>query len=475
MSTGFFSSPLVKLKVDVVRHSCVHNPGDGVNTCDPNELANALKGLKAVVLVGKYDEQHVKLYREAALRAGLNPLLVRVVDSSWGEEAVELNKRVLENAWTADLAPKEEMALPVTRRELLKGEVKKVVDRLDRPVWIADMCRLYRACTLCQESCPYGAVSVDKARGVSIDYAKCTSCGLCVSACPLSAIQFPSFSQNAVFELGKVKGKKVISCYKDEGNSIKLPCIAGLSPVDLVILRASGEVELRCPGCELSKNLKDLESIAKELNEVVGGFSFVSPEAKVEPKEAKEISVKPYRFLANKAEARKLVLESLGHPLPGLVYDVVVDPEACTMCESCAKWCPTNALRIEYSKDSTRLLFDPNKCIGCKVCVNVCPEGSSCGTQGVKAIQVLRPVSPSLGVKELARDELVRCRVCGAVVGSRKSLNLVKKIMRQKGQEIEDEWLERCPTHRAEYAYAKFFGTQVKFRPRRNPNEVGGV
>jgi hypothetical protein len=63
-------------------------------------------------------------------------------------------------------------------------------------------------------------------------------------------------------------------------------------------------------------------------------------------------------------------------------------------------------------------------------------------------------------------DELVRCRVCGAPIGSRKSLNHVKKIMIEKGASCEDEWLERCPKHRAEYAFQKQFSFNARFKPR---------
>ncbi|MQL56544.1 4Fe-4S dicluster-binding protein [Acidianus ambivalens] len=473
MSTNFLSTPLIKVKVEVFYHSCPHNVSSGFYSCDPEEIASKLKGMKAVVIVGKYDEEHLKLYKEAALRAGINPLLVRVVDSSWGEKALEENKKILENGWVADLALVEEKGLPLSRRELIRGEIKTVKDRIDKPVWISDMCKLYRACTLCQDSCPYNAIKVDKKSGVSIDYTKCTACGLCVSSCPMSAIQFPSVSQQAIFELSKIKGNKIISCYKDKGNSIKLPCIAMLSAVDLALLRSSGEVELRCPGCELSKNLESLKRIVTDLNEAVGGISLITPEDKIEKKEAKVVTISSFSYLANKAEAMQEIIKQ--NNLPDITYDAFVNENSCTMCESCAKWCPTSALTIEYTDSGEKLSFNPDKCIGCKICINVCPEGDNGCSSGNKAIKLVPAKKVSHEKKDLMKDEIVRCKVCGAIVGSRKSLNLVKKIMKERGLECDDEWLERCPTHRAEYSFQKFFGMKAKFRPRRGPNEVGGV
>jgi ferredoxin len=474
MENNFFSTPLIKIKVDVFYHSCPHNVTSGFHSCDPEEIASKLKGMKAVVIVGKYDEDHIKLYKEAALRAGINPLLMRVVDATWGENSIEVNRKILENGWVADLALVEEKGLPVSRRELIKGELKIAKDRIDKPVWISDMCKLYRACTLCQDSCPYNAIKVDKKNGVTIDYSKCVACGLCVASCPTSALQFPSFSQQAIFELSKIKGDKRISCYKDTGNSIKLPCIGMLSAVDLVMLRSSGKVELYCPGCELSKNLDELRSTVEDLNNSVGGFSLTMPGYNIQFKEVKnDIKIEPFLFLANKAEARQNIIKN--NNLPDVSYEVQVNEKVCTMCESCAKWCPTNALTIEYSNDSGKLLFNPDKCIGCKICINVCPEGDNGCSSGSKAIKVFTAKEVKHEIKTLMKDEIVRCRVCGAIVGSRKSLNLVKKIMKERGLECEDEWLERCPTHRAEYSYKKFFGKEVRFRPRRGPNDLGGV
>ncbi len=472
--SNFLSTPLIKVKVDVFYHSCPHNVSSGFYSCDPNEIASKLKGMKAVVIVGKYDEQHLKLYKEASLRAGLNPLLVRVVDSSWGERAIEENKKILENGWVADLALIEEKSLPISRRELIRGELKTVKDRIDKPVWISDMCNLYRACTLCQDSCPYGAVKVDKKTGVSIDYSKCTACGLCVSSCPMSAIQFPSVSQQAIFELSKIKGDKRISCYKDHDNSIKLPCIGMLSAIDLVMLRSSGRVNLYCPGCELSKNLKDLKVTVEDLNNSVGGFSLTTPDYNIQPKEnEKAVNLEKFSFLANKSEAMQLIMKS--NNLPDVSYEAEINNEVCTMCESCAKWCPTTALTIDYTNEMERLSFDPDKCIGCKICINVCPEGDNACSSGNKAIKIFPAKEVKHEVKELMKDEIVKCRVCGSIVGSRKSLNLVKKIMKERGLECEDEWLERCQKHRAEYSFKKFFGKEVKFKPRRSPNELGGV
>lgn len=42
-------------------------------------------------------------------------------------------------------------------------------------------------CKICEKKCPNGAIKVNDFHA-SIDYSKCTSCGLCKSACPVKAI-----------------------------------------------------------------------------------------------------------------------------------------------------------------------------------------------------------------------------------------------------------------------------------------------
>ncbi|MEM0097402.1 MAG: 4Fe-4S binding protein [Conexivisphaerales archaeon] len=465
---SMFATPFIKNKIGVLRHSCLHNPSSGIKTCDPSELSNSIKDLhaKAIVIVGVYDESHLKLYREAALKAGVNPLLMRVVDYRWDNQLMEQNIAMLQHNWVADMAAELEVTVPVSRREVIKGSVKVGMDRIDKPVYIADQCRgLYRVCTLCQDSCPYGAINIDIKSGINIDYSKCSVCGLCTSVCPMSAIQFPSAPQQSIYDQTHIKGKKVISCYKHTGESLKVPCLAMLSAEDVLALRGSGELVLKCPGCELQSNLDGLKGIVKEINSLIGGITLEIPDGNQEPGVIKDFSLN-LQNIANRAELRKTILDSHQHMSSLLFYNVTVDDDSCTMCESCAKWCPTSALKIEYNGERSMLTFEPAQCIGCKICVNVCP--ASCNKQS-KVISVNRGQSER---KTLAEDYMVKCRVCGAPVGSKKSLNHVKEVMEQKGIPVDDEWLERCQKHRSEYSFKMMLGMNAQFRPRGASHDV---
>lgn len=431
-----------------------------------SELAKKLKELnsKAILIVGKTDDNHLQLYKEAIKEAEIDPLLVRIVDISSEKEVIDQNKVILENAWTAELAFTEEKAEPLSRRDLIRGNLRKVKIKIDKPVYINNYCNwLYRACNICEESCPYNAIIVDKKSGVIINYEKCVNCGLCVASCPTSAIQYPSVSQQSIFELAKLEGEKKITCYKNEKNDgIKVPCLAMLSDVDIALLRSNGKLRFECVGCELKDNLKKFLEIIKEFNNLYGGISFVSPFLKIEePKEEKNINKINYQSIFNRAEARK---ELMRHEVP-VQYEVHIDNTACTICESCIKWCPTSALKLVREDEKEKIVFNPLACIGCNICENVCPE--SCGAGKKKVINVSRSNAVSKEEKEIFADELVRCKVCKEPIGSRKSINHIKKIMEERGLCVDDEWLERCPKHRAEYSFQKRFGFQAKFKPRK--------
>ncbi|ARM75327.1 4Fe-4S dicluster domain-containing protein [Acidianus manzaensis] len=477
MTESFLNpNPLIRLQVKVF------SPPDDINS---SELAKELKELssKAIIILGKNDDKHLQIYKEAIKEAELDPILIRIVDKDSKEE-LEYNKVILENAWTSDLALIEEKSEAINRRDLFTGKIKKRKEKIDKPVYINTYCNwLYRACNVCEVSCAYNAITVDKKTGVLINYDKCTACGLCVASCPVSALQFPSVSQQSIFELAKIKGDKKITCYKnDKSNGIKIPCLAMLSEVDITLLRSSGKLTFECPGCELEKNLKTFTELITELNNKIGGISFTSPLLTIESKEIKQLNVTSKTFY-NKAEARKEIIEK-EEDLPYIEFNVDID-NSCTICESCVKWCPTSALKLIRDTNTEKIAFNPTTCIGCNVCENVCPE--SCAqkantfnsngdnkimsilNQKGKIIRVTKSKDFSRNIKTVFEDELVRCRVCGVPVGSRKSLNHVKKIMQEKGGNncVDDEWLERCPKHRAEYSFQKKFGFEAKFKPKK--------
>lgn len=48
----------------------------------------------------------------------------------------------------------------------------------------------------------------------------------------------------------------------------------------------------------------------------------------------------------------------------------VFQPERCSLCGLCAKYCPAGLLKV--NKDDHHVTFDLEYCKGCGVCMNVC-------------------------------------------------------------------------------------------------------
>ncbi|MCL4344398.1 MAG: 4Fe-4S binding protein [Nitrososphaerota archaeon] len=446
----------VKRRVDIFDHHCMHRHGTN-ETCDPQELSKRLSDKEAVVIVGIYDDDHLKVYREAVARAGLNQMLVEVIDYRWSKGTLENAVAALQANWVAELAPEIEGTIQYTRRDIITGHVKVYTERSNKPVFIAGACGdLYRVCDTCQQSCPKGAITVDKKTGVSINEGACDACGLCASSCPTGALQMPKYPDSSFVAIGEVKGSKVISCYKHRGESIKVPCVAELNAVDVLAMRAGGQVTVLCPdmSCPSFSNLKRLQGDINNLEKIYGGIRLVTGET--ESTEATnevpiEAPLKYERYEIFKGLVNETNAGALG------TLDVSVNGESCTLCENCAKYCPTEALTIEREQEKTLLRFNPEHCIGCRVCTNVCPENGAITVDEFKG---------KFGVRTVAQDEIVKCRVCGALVGNRKSLLKVKKTLESKGIPVDDGWLERCPQHR--FTYTVTHMGSITFKPRVN-------
>ncbi|WP_414468726.1 4Fe-4S binding protein [Methanobacterium sp. ACI-7] len=81
--------------------------------------------------------------------------------------------------------------------------------------------------------------------------------------------------------------------------------------------------------------------------------------------------------------------------------NIRLDTEKCDSCQTCVKFCPTNAIKIEDGKS----IIDTDSCVGCGACVNVCPQD---------AVTLERELGDIIKTKKLniAHDACVSCQVC---------------------------------------------------------------
>ncbi len=106
---------------------------------------------------------------------------------------------------------------------------------------------------------------------------------------------------------------------------------------------------------------------------------------------------------------------------PGAPFgQILVDPQRCTLCLSCAMVCPQDALHGDPGESEgavPRLSFQESRCIQCGLCQTACPED---------AIRLEPRFLPDLSLREEARivaeGKLAQCVGCGAPIGSERML-----------------------------------------------------
>ncbi len=99
------------------------------------------------------------------------------------------------------------------------------------------------------------------------------------------------------------------------------------------------------------------------------------------------------------------------------VSDVTIDPQRCTACELCARFCPTGALQFLSDGQSFALTFQASLCLGtdCNICQLACPE---------KAVSLPTiSITPDLLTKRpLVAGELTECKQCGQLIAAGSAL-----------------------------------------------------
>ncbi|MCX8195575.1 MAG: 4Fe-4S binding protein [Acidilobaceae archaeon] len=423
------------------------------------DLGEALKALEGA------EEPALLAFEEAWSRAeevfeflegkGLNPFAVDLLDlkaeaelaaGAFSTEAIASarHKRLLSSP--AMLAPvRVGLGKRVSRRALLSRPLSAIA-YVNAPLIDAETCNVLDRCQLCVESCPHGALS---GKPPQVDYDKCTMCGLCIALCPIEAIATPSVSTDALEEFARelrsqsgspahllIAPLRLLREVPREGAkpTVVLPVTRAeeLSPLDLLRLAHRGFRPLL-----LSEGFGEVRKVYENLSAVVDLASS--------PSEAGELLRRPVE-LADKGEQRSyrgFVRELLAEGellFPGYA-DVEVEEQACTLCEACARYCPTGALRVERRGDSMELLLVRDECIGCRKCQQVCPEG---------AIRRVPWLLSSPAERLLASSLIAKCIRCGAELASERIIAAVERRLRAAGAEQALKSLRLCPVCKAE-------------------------
>lgn len=152
---------------------------------------------------------------------------------------------------------------------------------------------------------------------------------------------------------------------------------------------------------------------------------------------------------------------------------VELDASICTLCEACARKCPTGALYMERREGVSALHFKFAACIGCggeTHCVALCPEKAVALIQGVASAERLEDVV-------LTEGELVRCTNCqeyftpGAKLSSLKEKGLghdvehsLCPLCRRTNLVVKYIDEKRAPGQKAKYRSAREIHRMSRFR-----------
>ncbi|MDZ7754764.1 MAG: 4Fe-4S binding protein [Gammaproteobacteria bacterium] len=122
---------------------------------------------------------------------------------------------------------------------------------------------------------------------------------------------------------------------------------------------------------------------------------------------------------------------------------IIVNVDRCTLCSTCARVCPTGAIRYDESSRA-ELRFLEAACVQCGICDRTCPEGA------ITRVQRLAPAQLRQGWRIVNDGDMARCSACGTAFAPEKlQASLIRKtIAAASVTEAGAEQLQRCPACR---------------------------
>jgi ferredoxin len=217
-------------------------------------------------------------------------------------------------------------------------------------------------CNDCVENCEHNAIKL-KDDLFSIDTKKCTMCGECMIACPLSAIE--GLASNRLFEKGSlvfdesyVPSLKELLIYKKRGMTSIQVAHQPLNTAWETVLRIT------------NKHLHLLEEtpivvVERVKDEVLSRRALFGSFQKEGKQLAKKMAPAAWKMEKDDWKLTKYYLE---HQF----FSVKLDKDKCTLCNACFSLCPEEVFHLKESM----LQIENEKCVGCSSCTEVCPENA---------------------------------------------------------------------------------------------------
>ena len=316
--------------------------------------------------------------------------------------------------------------------------------------------RREECCGKCAELCPSVAIlKDDEKRQLVFSQVDCVGCGDCVSVCPSGSLEFtplPSASFWALLDF--YKGKKILLV--DEKFSLEnleisldknvLPLVLNSTQLNettlLALLQTSGANITLC-ATRLSKGNEDAIALLNAIFErkfnkkaILVAFDKESLEKALKECEFIDdlrFDLPQHPMLKREHFAKRLLHivenDDLGVVESGewLRYGQVrVNETNCTLCLACVGACNVGAL-VADSKDNS-LKFNASLCTTCGYCVASCAEKDTIELER-SGIELK---ASYFHFHTLAHDELFACMECGKEFATKKAVERVANLMKDK-------------------------------------------
>jgi ferredoxin len=423
----------------------------------PSLIEPHIGGAEQIVLLLHEDAHDLSMVQRALRAAGVDPLGTQILDvmsdTDPGHTGVAV--RGLTARAQAFAGSRPEHAKPVVVKEMSRRALLTVpaLEYASAPSIDHGMCAARDGCRTCVDVCPQEAYQWSQGR-IRYDKDVCEPCGLCVTACPTSAISNPAVTPEMlkaqVTELlidGTVPTGIRFVCARrldrtqvQGWHDVEVPC-SGMVPgvwLIAVVLMGAGAVAVNLcgeSGCSLRLDDHALKAteFAREALTMAGldpglagthaGEVARAPVARVELHDPFGRSGVVEVLLA--LDEASAGLESFDHPGSN-TGAVEIRGGACTLCLQCAQICPTGALEGAQEENSISLNFDAGACTACNQCLTACPELDR------GAITVRPSVDVDLlvgGRRTLNSGAALLCESCGKPVAPSAMMDRVGELL----------------------------------------------
>lgn len=119
-------------------------------------------------------------------------------------------------------------------------------------------------------------------------------------------------------------------------------------------------------------------------------------------------------------------------------WKVKLDRDKCSMCEVCARKCPTGALHLERENDMLGIYFKYEECIGCtdeNGCRALCPEDAI-------ELEELKSTTDVNADVLLNESKLVQCSYCKNYFAPETKISRIKK--KKLAHEVIEDYCPLC-------------------------------